>query len=397
VLPPYLDYVQARRQQDLRQLDNHELLQELEGRYVRVMNEFAKEAIKLSYFGSAAHGELTARLNQIFGDAGPVMARQLSAGLDDDKTVETNIKLMEVARGQLSRDQFLDEFGHRGGREFELSQPRWREDPAFIDQMIENFRADAAADPARLHEHMKARREEAEQSLPAKLKARGAARAARGLEEICARVRRYMPYRETAKHYLLMGYELLRGALLEIDRRQKLDGGVFLLRLGELPALLAGRDFSQEMAERRRRRRVEPRINVPDVVTTDDLEAIGRPLPATGDGDTLRGTGLAPGSGTGPAAVLFDPAEASNLTPGYILVCPSTDPGWAPLFVSAAGLIMERGGVLSHGAVVARDLGIPAVVVKGATQSISTGERIRVDGDTGIASRVQPSHRSPAT
>ncbi len=81
--------------------------------------------------------------------------------------------------------------------------------------------------------------------------------------------------------------------------------------------------------------------------------------------------------------VVFNPREA-NLQPGEILVCPGTDPSWTPLFLSAAGLVMEVGGMMTHGAVVAREYGIPAVVgVNQATRRLKTGQRIRVNGSTG--------------
>jgi pyruvate,water dikinase len=221
------------------------------------------------------------------------------------------------------------------------------------------------------------------------LKARHQGAAIPEIADLCDQVRRYLPYRETAKHYLLMGHELLRLVLLEIDRRLGLAGGVFYLHYQELPELVNGRNFAKEIAERRERRRAEQRVNVPDVIFSTDLEVIGRAAEVESQGDALQGTPIAPGSGSGPAAIVFDPAEARILTSGYVLVCPSTDPGWTPLFIRAAGLIMERGGVLSHGAVVARDLGIPAVVIKNATRTISAGEPIRVDGHTGAAVRLR--------
>jgi pyruvate,water dikinase len=82
--------------------------------------------------------------------------------------------------------------------------------------------------------------------------------------------------------------------------------------------------------------------------------------------------------------VILDPTGA-HLEPGEILVAPSTDPGWTPLFLTAGGLVMEMGGAISHGAVVAREYGIPAVVgVAGATERISSGQRISVDGAAGM-------------
>ncbi len=92
---------------------------------------------------------------------------------------------------------------------------------------------------------------------------------------------------------------------------------------------------------------------------------------------------------TGVARVILDPTGA-YLEPGEILVAPSTDPGWTPLFLTAGGLVMEMGGSISHGAVVAREYGIPAVVgVLGATERIHTGQRITVDGSNGIISLEQ--------
>ena len=84
--------------------------------------------------------------------------------------------------------------------------------------------------------------------------------------------------------------------------------------------------------------------------------------------------------------MILDPAVA-HLEPGEILIAPSTDPGWTPLFMTAGGLVMEMGGAISHGAVVAREYGIPAVVgVLGATERIITGQQITVDGSNGIVS-----------
>lgn len=389
ILPPYLAYVQEKRAEDLGKYNDQELVDELEDRRWRVLDEFGKEAVKLSYLGGEAYADLGARFKEIFKDEAPALLGALTAGLDNDKTVEANLKLVDLAHGKISREQFFDAFGHRASQEFELSQPRWREDHSFIDAMIETLRVNAGADPYQLHEKMKHKREEAEAALPDKLKARSSVNATEDLLKLCGQVKRFLPYRETAKHYLLLGYELLRQVLLEIDRRKNLNGGVFFLQYHELLDLMAGSDLRELIPQRRVRYRAELRVNVPDVVTTDDLDAIGRPVAATAAGETLSGTSVAPGSGTGPAAVIFDPGEAKGLKAGYILVCPSTDPGWTPLFMQAAGLIMERGGVLSHGAVVARDLGIPAVVIKGATQAIKTGEVIRVDGNAGMAHRVK--------
>ena len=108
--------------------------------------------------------------------------------------------------------------------------------------------------------------------------------------------------------------------------------------------------------------------------------------PAEGD---LVGTPASAGTITGIARVVMDPVGA-HLEPGEILVAPSTDPGWTPLFLTAGGLVMEMGGSNSHGAVVAREYGIPAVVgVREAVTRIKTGERITVDGSTGAVTTLE--------
>ncbi len=93
---------------------------------------------------------------------------------------------------------------------------------------------------------------------------------------------------------------------------------------------------------------------------------------------------------SGPARIVFDPQDQRDLGTQYVLVCPSTDPGWTALFVNARGLVVERGGVLSHGAIVARDFGIPAVVCPQATRLIADGARVQVDGNRGVVRMLEP-------
>src|SRR5262249_54177991 len=105
---------------------------------------------------------------------------------------------------------------------------------------------------------------------------------------------------------------------------------------------------------------------------------------AVREAGTLQGIAASPGAITAPARVILDPQDA-RLESGEILVAPSTDPGWTPLFLKASGLVMEVGGAMAHGAIVAREYGIPAVVgVAGATERIATGSRITVDGTAGV-------------
>jgi pyruvate,water dikinase len=209
-------------------------------------------------------------------------------------------------------------------------------------------------------------------------------------------LREYLSLRETGKHYLMKGYALIRRVLVELDRRHHLDGGIFFLTPDELPRLVQGKDLSGLIAERRRRREVALSLDVPQVLFSDDLEAIGRPA-AVGGADALLGVPLSAGVAEGPALVLERPDGAAVPAEPYILVCPSTDPAWVPLFVRAKGLVMETGGVLSHGAIVAREFGLPAVAgLAGVHKRLKTGQRLRIDGgggtvtvlDTGDAAKL---------
>ena len=129
-------------------------------------------------------------------------------------------------------------------------------------------------------------------------------------------------------------------------------------------------------------------LEVPPVVFGDDLEALGRPLPPPAGAEELTGIPLSAGVAEGPALVLTEPIAMPEEA-GYILVCPSTDPAWVPLFLNACGLVMESGGTLSHGAIVAREFGLPAVAgLPGVQKRIRTGQRLRVDGSRGTVSVI---------
>ena len=171
--------------------------------------------------------------------------------------------------------------------------------------------------------------------------------------------------------------------LAEAGRLQSAED-IFFLSVPEAWAALAGEDLSPVVRNRRAVYEQElGRRHVPRLLLSDGTEPTAGTHHATGADGVLRGTPASGGVVTQKARVILDPGEAS-LEPGEILVAPSTDPGWTPLFLTAGGLVMEMGGPMSHGAIVAREYGIPAVVgVPDATQLIETGRRIIVDGSAG--------------
>jgi len=130
---------------------------------------------------------------------------------------------------------------------------------------------------------------------------------------------------------------------------------------------------------------------VKPLILSDDLEAIGRPRTIDG-ADQLQGVPLSAGVAEAPALVLNESCTDNLPSEPYILVCPSTDPAWVPLFVQARGLVMEIGGVLSHGAIVAREYGLPAAAgLPNVQRRLHTGQRLRVDGGSGAVTILRDS------
>ena len=207
-----------------------------------------------------------------------------------------------------------------------------------------------------------------------------------------------MGARESPKFFAIRVMGIARKALLEAGREFAEEGiidragDLAFLRLSELEALSRNelRDWKALIAERRAvyereaRRRQVPRVLVSDGRAF--YEGVGA---STDTGDVITGSPVSPGVVEGIVHVIFSPHE-TQLTPGEILVCPGTDPAWTPLFMAAGGLITEVGGMMTHGSVVAREYGIPAVVgVHQATTRLKTGQKIRVDGTTGKISILE--------
>jgi len=384
VLPAYLDWLKEQRAKNLEALSDAEVLAELGERLARVIDDFGGESLKPGFFGGMALAALRDRLCQLMGtEAGTREALTLTQGLDGDTTVEQNVMLYSVARGAESMAEFYNRYGHRGVGEMELANPRWQEDPSYIKQIMAVYLDEQAPSPVVMQQANVERRRAAERALPDTLRQWGGSSF---LEEVAANLadaKAMLAYREIGKHYLMMGYQAVRVVLLELARRWGLGRDLFFLRLDELQRYPSERaDLAAKIAARKVRWQSSRRLEMPEVLDSKDLDALGLPTTIEAAAE-LAAEPIASGVATGPARVVFDPDDAAGACTDYILVCPSTDPGWTALFVHARGLVVEQGGMLSHGAIVARDFGIPAVVCPGATRAIADGQTIRVDGNRG--------------
>ncbi len=392
VLPSFMERVRAARRIDLEKLPDGEVLEELDRRERWALAEYGPEFLKPGFLAAYYHGRLEGTLVQVLGPAeGRALTASLLGGLDGDKTVESNVALYAVARGLRGMESFLDEFGHRAVNELELSEPRWREDQGYLRQRMRQYEGEGRVSPEELHARKREERLMAEASLGRVLKESAASSLEGDIRADLYAAQRHMPWRETCKHYFLMGVELVRGAIEVLARRWDLGRDIYFLRRHELAAFTGDRTRLLEAVEERRLQwQAMQRLEVPEIISSGGLDAIGRePEGVPAEGGIFSGTGVAVGTGSGPARIVRCPDEAGDLGCGYVLVCPTTDPSWTPLFVHAAGLVVERGGMLSHGAIVARDFGIPAVVLPRATQLIAEGAQVRVDGGRGIVTLVR--------
>ena len=373
---------------ELSKLSTPDLLAELRRRRDFVLGEFAAESLLPGFFGGLAHERLRMLLTQLFGqEEGEQLTGQLTTGLANDITVEQNLALFEVAAGRQSREQFLTRFGHRAANEMELSQPRWREDHDFVTRMVERFRGASGPSPHDRHAAQVEARKRAEALLPTQLASAGGSSLVERIVHDLQQAQELLPYREAGKFHLMRGYETLRAVLIELGRRWDLGRDVFFLHEDALSRYESDpAAWESSIAHHKLRWRSSQKLSLPDVIDSRQLDDFGKPRPVAANADhtRLECRPIAAGTARGVARIVFDPREVIDLGNDAILVCPSTDPGWTPLFVYAKGLIVERGGVLSHGAIVARDFGIPAVVLEGATQRIPEGASLELDANHGL-------------
>jgi phosphohistidine swiveling domain-containing protein len=328
------------------------------------------------------------------GEAAEAVRRESAPGLADRYRTGT---LPEVLQQELRG--FLDRHGFRAVAEIDVGLPRWAEDPTHVLGVVGNYlRLD---DPERSPDTVFARSAAAAESMVATLTDRAGQRGAlraRAVGVALDRTRQLAGLRELPKYDIVLVLAQVRAELLEIGAELSAAGAlarpddVFFLDLREVGDAIDGRDVRDVAAGRREvYDRETARRHVPRVLLSDGTEPEARwALTSVADG-ALVGIAASAGTATGPARVVLEPAGA-YLAPGEILVAPSTDPGWTPLFLTAGGLVMEMGGANSHGAVVAREYGIPAVVgLPGATSSIVTGQEITVDGTRGLVTSVSSS------
>ena len=303
--------------------------------------------------------------------------------------------LPSIAGGREARDairHWLDTYGVRGPGEIDITRPRWSERPALLLPLllghVKNFEPGAAT---RRFEEGRQEAEKKTAELQERLRALpdGEAKAVE-TKWMIDRVRTFAGYREYPKFGMIARYFIYKQALLREADRLVRDGvvrereDIFYLRFDELHVVARTNAADQQLIQQRKDAFASYQSLTPPRVLTSDGEAIAGAwrrddVPA----GALVGLPVSAGTVEGRARVVLDMADA-KLEPGDILVTAYTDPSWTPLFVAIAGLVTEIGGLMTHGSVIAREYGLPAVVgVEHATRLIQDGQRIRVHGTEG--------------
>lgn len=302
--------------------------------------------------------------------------------------------LDQLMRGEIERAEFVRRYGHHSAHLFEISCPRPGEDPAWIDAQIAALRGAGVDLAARLAQQRAARQE-----AWGRFRHRYPHRA-RAMRLRLARAQQTTQLREAARSEQARAFWPLRAFIL---RAGELTGGgedLFYLSITEVLALLGGEESVLEHVPGRRaaharyamlpsypaliRGRFDPFSWAADPQRRSDVYVPGGDRVMAAATDTLRGSAGSPGVMEGFARVLPSIDKGENLEPGEILVTTVTNVGWTPLFPRAGGIVTDVGAALSHAAIVARELGIPAVVGCGdATMRVHDGDWLRIDGAAG--------------
>ncbi|MHC4060057.1 MAG: PEP/pyruvate-binding domain-containing protein [Planctomycetota bacterium] len=287
---------------------------------------------------------------------------------------------------------FMRRHGHHCRAELELYNPRWAETPDYILKLVRGYICQIGKiDPIQNCDKRGQQRRQLEQQCRRKLR-NPIKRAIFNL--LLVRSQQGSIFRENAKSEVIKLLTAMRGMLLEIGRRLaeqgvlKHEDDIFFLRFEELDSLMQGKadfDVHRVITARRAEYDNNKAIMPPDVVFGTFDPKKQTPELIDSGADMLTGLAVSPGVATGKARVILRADTDEQVLAGEILVAPFTDPGWTPYFVTAAAVVMDQGGLLSHGSIVAREYGIPAVVNVGpATKIIKTGQTIQVDADQGV-------------
>ncbi len=292
-------------------------------------------------------------------------------------------------------DRYLEDYGHRALGESDVMSPRLADRPETLLEVVKTQLQGPHVTPADMIARQQAVREQA----LAAIRARCGLRLDRWLifrwwyRRLC----RFFSLREANRHHLMYYSTAVRNLLLRLGQRLvdqdilAAPDDVFFLTMEERADVLSGPkpEWSRLVRQRRAEREARSRVTVPDTIRDWEEASRGSQAPVVGTNGPWWGVPISAGIATGPARMVRSFSDWSKVRAGDILVASVIDPGMAPLFGLAAGLVVEMGGTLSHGAIIAREYGLPAVTnVSRLTEVLTDGVQITVDAGSGLVARA---------
>jgi len=308
-------------------------------------------------------------------EAQQTIRRWMGQGLQT-VTAEMNRAFQDACSDHLKRPFFMSKYGHRGPGELDLANPRWSEmsDSAFYT-LLGSSNPSKKNDPDTVSNEIK--------------------KLATFKRDILLQewrlLKTMLELREQWKMELLKPYAQIRYMAIELGKRCGLGGDIFWLRLSEIEKYKlyepnhVTSEIRSKIDSRKLRFEVFKQFSLPEFVTVTEIESIIKGEKAE-DRKYFDGEALSPGLVSGEVVIVEDPSQVdpSNWPENPIIVAEATDPGWTPLFARAKGIIVDKGGVLSHCAIVAREMNIPAVSrIRQCHRILKTGDRVWVDGNNG--------------
>ncbi|MEU0386611.1 rifamycin-inactivating phosphotransferase [Streptomyces chartreusis] len=313
-------------------------------------------------------------------------------GVEDENFLDELPKLPGGTEARDAIEAYLDRYGMRCVGEIDITRPRWRERPTtLVPVILDNVRNFEPGAAQRRFEQGRQKAQKKEQDVLSRLRALpDGDRKADEAKRMIDRVRTFIGYREYPKYGIVSRYFVYKQALLaEAERLVQADvlpekEDIFYLTFQELHDVVRSHEVDEQLIQQRKDAfRSYHALTPPRVLTSDGEAVTGAYRRDDVPAGALIGLPVSAGTVEGRARVVLDLAEA-DLEAGDILVTTFTDPSWSPLFVGITGLVTEVGGLMTHGAVIAREYGLPAVVgVEQATRLIRDGQRIRVHGTDG--------------
>ncbi|MEI6286029.1 MAG: phosphoenolpyruvate synthase [Bacillota bacterium] len=368
-----------------------------------LMRRWSAVKVDFNVLTKAVPNDVSVEMGLALADLAEMVRENIKSGMDlEPETVAAIIRRLVVQDGKFvaALNLFLEKYGMRCSGEVDIANPRWREHSLIIAAPICNhIRCNSVNQHQTRFREGKFNAENYIAELITGLKQKRFGRLkAKALQHLLEIYRNTFGLREYPKYLMMTLFDIYRKKLLTVGEnlaatnviQNKTD--VFLLSLAELAVALKTNDnerLANTIATRKAGQQNFERIRPPRVMT-ESGEIVMAPSKNNNQtaANILSGTAVSSGVVTGRARIVFDP-NLVQLETGDILVAPYTDPGWTPLFMSASALVTEIGGLMTHGTVIAREYGLPAVTcVENATTLIREGQIIRVDGNSGLVELV---------